>query len=65
MIERRPLGTGPRPTTDTPPAPGLRGRLAAELAHAEQQDLPQAAAEQPAPGTARRRLGTGPERTDR
>ncbi|GAA2647975.1 hypothetical protein [Streptomyces spororaveus] len=65
MIERRPLGTGPRPTTDTAPAPGLRRRLAAEPAYPERQDPPQAAAEQPVPGTARRRLGTGPERTDR
>ncbi|MFF3680232.1 hypothetical protein ACFYYS_40450 [Streptomyces sp. NPDC002120] len=65
MIERRPLGTGPRPVTDMPPAPCLRGRLAAELADTEQSVPPQSVAEQPAPGTARRQLGTGPERTDR
>ncbi|MFH7598616.1 hypothetical protein WDV06_26510 [Streptomyces racemochromogenes] len=33
MIERRPLGTGPRPATPSAPTPsGRRGLLAAELA---------------------------------
>lgn len=56
MIERRPLGTGPCPDPEAPAAPGPRGRLAAELAHAQPDRVP---AEQPRTA-ARRRLGTGP-----
>ncbi|WP_371641002.1 hypothetical protein [Streptomyces virginiae] len=63
MIERRPLGTGPRPTT--PPTAALRGRLAAELAPAEQQGHPPTTDGQDASGAARRPLGTGPMPTDR
>ncbi|MFJ7260342.1 hypothetical protein ACIQV2_09255 [Streptomyces globosus] len=60
MIERRQLGTGPRPgSSPAPPAGDRRARLAAELADAE---APRAAAEPTGaaplyPG--RRRLGTG------
>ncbi|MEU8438823.1 hypothetical protein AB0F18_39295 [Streptomyces sp. NPDC029216] len=60
MIERRALGTGPRPATPpAQPTAGRRARLAAEPAEA-----PQTAAEGPegaprSPG--RRQLGTGPD----
>ncbi|MEV6735216.1 MULTISPECIES: hypothetical protein [unclassified Streptomyces] len=62
MIERRPLGTGPRPAT--PPAPpAARARLAAELAEPSAED-PSAPA-RPAPGSGRRRLGPGAEADER
>ncbi|WP_405786541.1 hypothetical protein OG753_40410 [Streptomyces sp. NBC_00029] len=48
-----------------PPVPGLRGRLAAELAHAKQWNPPTSSAEQGPPVSAHRRLGAGSWRTDR
>ncbi|WP_328623642.1 hypothetical protein [Streptomyces sp. NBC_00354] len=56
MIERRPLGTGPRPSTETPPMPGPRSRLAAELAG----EQPAQSFSSKVPASARRRLGAGP-----
>ncbi|MFI5867269.1 hypothetical protein [Streptomyces sp. NPDC051546] len=58
MNERRPLGTGPRRTTDSPNAPS-RGRLAAELAEAAPAVDPAGLEPQPADTPRRRRLGTG------
>ncbi|MFI8280845.1 hypothetical protein ACIGBH_39390 [Streptomyces sp. NPDC085929] len=52
MIERRPLGTGPRPATDTPATPDPRARLA--TGHPERSAA--------APG--RRRLGPGRSAAD-
>ncbi|MDX3538966.1 hypothetical protein PV721_32450 [Streptomyces sp. MB09-01] len=62
MIERRPLGTGPRTPHELTAATGPRGRLAAGLAPAERQDP--VAAEQPQTGR-RRPLGPGPALSDR
>ncbi|MCX4547240.1 hypothetical protein [Streptomyces sp. NBC_01565] len=58
MIERRPLGTGPRPATPPAPPAARRARLAAE---AEPPAEDPGAPERPAPAPGRRRLGPGAE----
>lgn len=60
-MNRRTLGTGPRPTTTPDPAP-LRGRLPAERAETT-APVPEETA---VPGSpARRTLGTGTDTTSR
>ncbi|MFI9065578.1 hypothetical protein ACIGQE_27515 [Streptomyces sp. NPDC053429] len=60
MIERRALGTGPRPATPpAQPTAGHRARLAAEPTEAPQAGAEWSAAAPRSPG--RRRLGTGPD----
>ncbi|MFF4013331.1 hypothetical protein [Streptomyces sp. NPDC001717] len=59
MIQRRPLGTGPRPTTDVPAAAGPRARLAAELAAPAAENISPAGRSAAAEAPGRRRLGSG------
>lgn len=59
MIERRPLGTGPRPSTDTPAAAGPRARLAAELAEVAPAAEATGPADRSAAAPGQRRLGSG------
>ncbi|MFF1344304.1 hypothetical protein ACFVYT_42040 [Streptomyces sp. NPDC058290] len=59
MIERRPLGTGPRPATDTPATPDPRARLAAELAEVAPATEATGHPERSAAAPGRRRLGPG------
>ncbi|MEU2380364.1 hypothetical protein [Streptomyces misionensis] len=59
---RRPLGTGPRPTTLAPDAAVPRPGTAAERA-ADQPPLAADADRQLAPRGVRRPLGPGPDRT--
>ncbi|MEF2529430.1 MULTISPECIES: hypothetical protein [Streptomyces] len=63
MIERRPLGTGPRPATPPAPPAARRARLASELAEPTAQD-PDAPA-RPATASGRRPLGSGAEAAGR
>ncbi|WP_328623213.1 hypothetical protein [Streptomyces sp. NBC_00354] len=64
MIERRPLGTGPRPATDTLATPGPRARLAAEAAEAAPATDATGPAEQSAAAPGRRHLGPGSAAAD-
>ncbi|MFF9011005.1 hypothetical protein ACF087_35170 [Streptomyces goshikiensis] len=59
MIERRPLGTGPRPATDTPAVAGPRTRMAAELAEVAPAAEDTSHAERSGATPGRRRLGPG------
>ncbi|MFI6006814.1 hypothetical protein ACIA98_41890 [Streptomyces sp. NPDC051366] len=64
MIERRPLGTGPRPATDTPATAGPRARLAAEVAEVAPATSATGHAERSAAAPGRRRLGPGSAAAD-
>ncbi|MBT2546060.1 hypothetical protein J7E99_36700 [Streptomyces sp. ISL-44] len=56
------LGTGPRPTTDSPASTGQRALLASELA-ARSEPAPEASAARTAAAPGRRRLGLGATHT--
>ncbi|WP_328923212.1 hypothetical protein OG429_40200 (plasmid) [Streptomyces sp. NBC_00190] len=67
MITRRPLGTGPRPATDTPAAAGPRALLAAEaveVAPAAEATSATSPADRSAAAPGRRHLGPGTAAAD-
>ncbi|MFD7098314.1 hypothetical protein [Streptomyces xanthophaeus] len=59
MIERRPLGTGPRPATPPASPAADRARLTAELAEPTTEEAGTSA--WPSSASGRRRLGPGAE----